>query len=96
MKIAPGLCVIVIVFGIATLAFITSLMTKKYIRKYLPKLHFNVRPKFQQDSVYKFFLVSNCAAWILAIIAIVTQFSILFVFFKHLILPLKRMIGPIQ
>lgn len=75
-------CVLLgITLGVAIALFCTCLILKKMIGERLPRLHI-AKSIILKNSVFRFFLVSDAKAWLMAIVAVVIQIYILCVFIR--------------
>jgi len=74
--------VLAIALGVVVALFGVCVMLKKIIGKRLPSLPFKAKIKFQEFSVYKFFLVPDARAWLVGFVAVVIQLYILYIFIR--------------
>ena len=82
MNLPPTIGVLGIAFGVAIAFFAICLLLKRFIGQRLPSLNFNAKAQFQEKSVYKFFLVSDWKAWLVAIVTVALQIYLLQVFIR--------------
>ena len=81
LGISPGVFVIAFLVGLSFCFAILSIIIA-LIGTRLPQLPYVIRQKFQEDSVYRWFLSSSPGGWTVAIISTMFQTFIAYVFLR--------------